>query len=91
MLASNWKLTLVVWAFLPFIAWRSTVMALTLRPIWMRIQEGLARMATVLQEALTGARVVKAFAREEYESEKFQREAQAVFVGLVTSRAACKR
>ncbi|HET8943155.1 MAG TPA: ABC transporter ATP-binding protein, partial [Dehalococcoidia bacterium] len=79
MVTSNWKLTLVVWAFLPFIAWRSTIMALALRPIWMRVQEGLARMTTVLQEALTGARVVKAFAREEYESEKFRREAEAVF------------
>ncbi|HSP55882.1 MAG TPA: ABC transporter ATP-binding protein, partial [Dehalococcoidia bacterium] len=79
MLTSNWKLTIVVWAFLPFIAWRSTVMALTLRPIWMKVQDGLARMTTVLQEALTGARVVKAFAREAYESEKFGREATAVF------------
>lgn len=79
MMATNWKLALVVWAFVPFIAWRSTVMALTLRPIWMRIQEGLARIATVLQEALSGARVVKAFAREDYETEKFQREAEDVF------------
>ena len=79
MLTSNWKLTVVVWVFLPFIAWRSTVMALALRPIWMKVQDGLARMTTVLQEALTGARVVKAFAREHYESEKFGREAAAVF------------
>ena len=82
---TNWKLALVVWAFIPLIAWRSTVMALTLRPIWTKIQEGLARMATVLQEALTGARVVKAFAREEYEGEKFEREAQAVFQDSYTS------
>jgi ATP-binding cassette subfamily B protein len=79
MLFSNWKLTLVVWAFLPLIAWRSAVMALTLRPVWMNIQEGLARMTSVLQEALTGARVVKAFGREDYESEKFGREAEALF------------
>jgi ATP-binding cassette subfamily B protein len=79
MLASSLQLTLVVWAFLPFIAWRSTVMALTLRPIWTRIQEGLARLATVLQEALTGARVVKAFGREEFEQEKFGREAEVLF------------
>ncbi len=85
MLTSNWKLTLVVWAFLPFIAWRSTVMALALRPIWMRVQEGLARMTTVLQEALTGARVVKAFAREDYESEKFRVEAHAVFTDSFAS------
>ncbi len=79
MLATNWKLALVFWAFLPIIAWRSTVMALSLRPIWRSVQDGLARATTVLQEALTGARVVKAFAREEYESRKFQREAEAVF------------
>jgi ATP-binding cassette subfamily B protein len=79
MMATNWKLALVVWAFVPFIAWRSTVMALRLRPIWLRVQEGLARIATVLQESLSGARVVKAFAREDYETEKFQREAEDVF------------
>ncbi len=79
MLVMSWQLALVVWAFIPLIAWRSTVMALTLRPLWTTIQEGLARIATVLQEALTGARVVKAFAREEHEGEKFRREAEALF------------
>jgi ABC-type multidrug transport system fused ATPase/permease subunit len=79
MAVTNWKLTLVAWAFLPLIAWRSSVMALSLRPLWMKIQEGLARLTTVLQEALTGARVVKAFARERYEGDKFRREAEALF------------
>jgi len=79
MLATNWKLALVIWAFVPVIAWRSTVMAFTLRPLWTTIQEGLARMATVLQEALSGARVVKAFAREEYEEQKFRKEAETLF------------
>ena len=85
MVTSNWKLTLVVWAFLPFIAWRSTVMALTLRPIWTRIQDGLARLTTVLQEALTGARVVKAFGREAFEEAKFGTEANALFQDSFTS------
>jgi ATP-binding cassette subfamily B protein len=79
MAVTNWQLTLVAWAFLPLVAWRSTVMALSLRPLWMRIQDGLARLTTVLQEALTGVRVVKAFAREEYEGAKFRREAVALF------------
>jgi ABC-type multidrug transport system fused ATPase/permease subunit len=85
MMVTNWKLALVVWAFIPFIVWRSTVMAFKLRPLWTAIQEGLARIATVLQEALTGARVVKAFAREEYEGEKFRREAEAVYTDSYTS------
>ena len=79
MMVTNWKLALVVWAFIPFIVWRSTVMAFSLRPLWTAIQEGLARLATVLQEALSGARVVKAFAREEHEGDKFRREAEALF------------
>jgi ATP-binding cassette subfamily B protein len=79
MLIANWQLALVVWAFIPFIVWRSTVMAMTLAPIWMSIQQGMAQMATVLQEALSGARVVKAFGREDYEGEKFRREAEDLF------------
>ena len=85
MLATNWRLALVSWAFLPLIAWRSTVMALRLRPLWQSVQEGLARLTTVLQEALTGARVVKAFAREEHESARFRREAEAVFASSYES------
>jgi ATP-binding cassette subfamily B protein len=79
MVITNWQLALVVWLFIPVIAWRSTVMAITLRPLWYKIQEGMARMATVLQEALSGARVVKAFAREEHESAKFREEATALY------------
>ncbi len=79
MLVINWKLALVVWVFLPFITWRAAVMSLTVRPLWMKIQNGMARLTTVLQESLTGARVVKAFAREEYERQKFGREADALF------------
>ena len=51
MVVTNWQLALVVWLFIPIIAWRSTVMTTTLRPIWCTIQERQARMATVLQEA----------------------------------------
>ena len=79
MFFTSWQLALVVWAFIPFIIWRSMVMAFTLRPLWMLIQEGLGKLANVLQEALTGARVVKAFAREEYEGEKFEVEAKELF------------
>jgi ABC-type multidrug transport system fused ATPase/permease subunit len=79
MFITNWQLALVVCAFVPVIAWRSHLMAKTLRPLWYTIQDGMARMATVLQEALAGARVVKAFAREEYESKKFRRESEALY------------
>lgn len=79
MLFANWRLALVSWVFLPPIAWRSVVMTTQLRPIWLRVQDGLARLGTVLQENLTGVRVVKAFSREEHESRKFAVEAGALF------------
>ena len=37
-------------------------------------QEQDARLSTTLQENLTGVRVVKAFARQEYEKDKFERD-----------------
>ncbi|HUF54078.1 MAG TPA: ABC transporter ATP-binding protein [Dehalococcoidia bacterium] len=79
MLVTSWQLALVAWAFVPLIIWRSTVMAFTLRPLWMQIQEGLGKLGATLQEALTGVRVVKAFAREEYEGKKFEAQAQELF------------
>ena len=79
MLVSNWKLALVSWAFLPLIAWRSIVMIARLRPMWMRVQDGLGRMTIVLQESLSGMRVVKAFAGEGEESRKFATEVDAIF------------
>jgi ATP-binding cassette subfamily B protein len=79
MLFANWRLALASWVFLPPIAWRSVVMTTRLRPIWLRVQDGLARLGTVMQENLTGVRVVKAFSREEHESRKFAVEAGALF------------
>src|SRR4030065_2216715 len=79
MRASNWKLALVSWAFLPPIAWLSAAMTARLRPMWMRVQDGLGRMTIVLQESLSGMRVVKAFAAEGQESRKFGAEVDAIF------------
>lgn len=38
------------------------------------IQDQLGALSTVMQESLTGVRVVKAFAREPYEMAKFDQE-----------------
>jgi ATP-binding cassette subfamily B multidrug efflux pump len=45
-----------------------------IRPMFKRIQEQIAVLSTTMQESLTGIRVVKAFAREPHELEKFDRE-----------------
>jgi ABC-type multidrug transport system fused ATPase/permease subunit len=73
------KLALISWAFLPAIAIVSCLMSARLRPLWTLVQDGMGRMGNVLQENLSGVRVVKAFSREDFESEKFHLEAEALF------------
>jgi len=79
MLLADWRLALVTWAFVPLIFWRSAAMSGRLRPLWLSIQDRLGRLTTVLQEALSGFRVVKVFGREAYEADRFAREAEALF------------
>jgi ATP-binding cassette, subfamily B, multidrug efflux pump len=51
----------------------------TVRPLFKRIQDQMGELASAMQESLTGIRVVKAFAREPHELEKFDRENEAWF------------
>ncbi len=72
MFVINWQLALVSVVTLPFLSWRSYVTSAQLRPVWMKIQQNQAEMTQVAEEGLTGIRVVKAFAQEPFESEKFR-------------------
>ena len=75
MLLINWPLALMVWGIMILISARSAFVARRLRPIWNDVQESQAQLGTVLQEALSGIRVVKAFGRSEFEGQKFGRAA----------------
>ncbi|HEY8490570.1 MAG TPA: ABC transporter ATP-binding protein [Dehalococcoidia bacterium] len=79
MISENWRLALVSFSFFPVIAGVSIFMTMRLRPLWLRIQDEQGRLGTVLQENLTGMRVVKAFGREDSESKKFAKEAKTLF------------
>ena len=68
----NWQLALVSLITLPFMGWRSYVLSKRVRPIWTRVQENIAEITRIAEEALTGIRVVKAFSREEFESGRFR-------------------
>ncbi len=49
------------------------------RPMFKRIQEQMGVLSTTMQESMTGIQLVKAFAREPYELEKFERENEEWF------------
>ena len=71
LLRLDWRLGLISVSFMPIVAFHTARVRLQMRVIWLSVQEKMAQLNAVLQENLTGMRVVKAFASEEYESGKF--------------------
>ncbi|GER83082.1 ABC transporter ATP-binding protein [Thermogemmatispora aurantia] len=45
-----------------------------LRPLWEKVQQENGVLGTIMQESLSGMRVVKSFAREPFEVEKYDRQ-----------------
>ena len=85
LLQSNWQLALVTLAVLPFIAYRTTRTSRRLRPVWLSVQQEMAALSTVLQESLSGMRIVKAFGREKEETERFNRQAYTLYERNITA------
>ncbi|MBL6983463.1 MAG: ABC transporter ATP-binding protein [Anaerolineales bacterium] len=67
----NWKLALIVFAIVPVILVFFSIFVRRIMPVSMRVQKKLGALNTILQENLAGMRVVKAFAREDYETARY--------------------
>jgi ATP-binding cassette subfamily B protein len=74
MLLQSVPLALLALIPLPILLIVTLRFGLTVEPMFKRIQEQMGVLSTVMQESLTGIRVVKAFAREPHELDKFDRE-----------------
>jgi ATP-binding cassette subfamily B protein len=70
--ATRWQLALAVLAPMPFVVLISTVFWKPISQLYFRVGQKWARFHMHLNESLTGIRVVKAFAKEDYEYEKFR-------------------
>jgi ABC-type multidrug transport system fused ATPase/permease subunit len=80
MAVTNLTLALIAMVFVPIVAVLSGTMHTRMRPVWLKVQDGMGILGTLLQENLTGMRVVKSFSREDYESRKFAAAADQLFV-----------
>ena len=67
----DWRLTLCLFAIAPFILLIIIKFKNTVGPRHRLLREKMAQMNTAAQENISGNRVVKAFAREDYEIDKF--------------------
>ena len=79
MISTNAKVGLTALAFVPLVAIQASTVSLKLRPIWLKVQDLQGQMSNVLQENLTGQRVVKAFSRTEFEQQKFDAKTTQLF------------
>jgi subfamily B ATP-binding cassette protein MsbA len=69
----NWRLTLITVTVLPAVAWLLTFAARNLRRAGHQVQERLANLTAIVQEAFSAIRVVRSFATEELELARFRK------------------
>ena len=86
----DWKAALVFVVAIPLLAAVVFGVMLWTMPRYKQVQAGLDRVLSATQENLTGVRVVRAFGKEEAETQRFEGENQAlthlqVFVGRVSA------
>ena len=70
----NVKLAFCMLAVLPFTAFATYAQSRRVRPAFRRIRQQFSSLNTFVQENISGNRVVKAFAKEDFEISKFNRE-----------------
>jgi len=73
----NWKLTMLLIVITPILLLITKSFSKHVRPRFVFMREKLSEMNTAAQENIAGNRVVKAFAREEYEKERFEKKNRA--------------
>jgi ATP-binding cassette subfamily B protein len=66
-------LGLVALSFVPIVGVRASVARLKLRDTWMQLQDELSILTQVMEENLSGIRVVRAFAAQAYELVRYDR------------------
>jgi ATP-binding cassette subfamily B protein len=67
----DWQLALVTMICVPILIFLALQVGTRLRPLWNKVQTETGMLGTILQESLSGIRVVKAFVRADFESKKY--------------------
>ncbi|MDR3254191.1 MAG: ABC transporter ATP-binding protein/permease [Synergistaceae bacterium] len=79
----NWKLTLITFTVMPLAALAIDRASDRLRRIGGEIQEQLAQLAGIAQEALSSVRIVRSFATEDMEYERFNVQSGKHFRAII--------
>ncbi|MBT5876725.1 MAG: ABC transporter ATP-binding protein [Candidatus Latescibacteria bacterium] len=79
MVLLNWRLSIVIFVTIPIVMLISRQLGVKIRVLSRSVQDRLAETTAVAEEALTGIRVVKAFARESYETTRYTNATEDLF------------
>jgi ABC-type multidrug transport system fused ATPase/permease subunit len=79
MLWTEWRLALLPLAVTPVVVALAYRYSRVAHPVLREVQQKMADVATVAEENIVGVHVVKSFAREPEEEEKFRRRSESVF------------
>lgn len=82
-IAIDWRLTLAAFLPLPLLAFIQFRLGGQVHDRYKRVQEAFSDLSDRVQENVSGARVVKAFAQEAAEKERFSRSNQRYFENFV--------
>jgi ABC-type multidrug transport system fused ATPase/permease subunit len=83
MFLTNWRLALIALAITPVLITLAYRYSKASHPVLRDVQQRLADVATVAEENIVGVHVVKSFAQEQTEQEKFARRSEAVFARTI--------
>jgi len=75
----NWRLAMISFIVLPVAAFPIIRFGKLFRKLSTRTQEETANVSNILHETFTGARIVKAFTKEDYESGRFKHQVDGLF------------
>jgi len=91
LISTDLVMGLLALSFVPFVAWKSAVSRLKLRGLWWNLQEKMAVLGRIMDENLTGIRVVRAFGAEPFELKKYDfasEEAHSLAAERIKTRVA---
>ncbi|HIP70033.1 MAG TPA: ATP-binding cassette domain-containing protein [Anaerolineae bacterium] len=75
----NWQLTLIILIGIPIITLTMVILGRQIRKASKQVQDALAESANVAEETTSGVRIVKSFAREQYEIGRYTNKVMDIF------------
>jgi subfamily B ATP-binding cassette protein MsbA len=75
----SWRLTALMLVVIPGVVFLTRLLGRRIRQISRLVQDALAEVSAVVEETIGGIRIVKSFAREEYERVRFGQKVHTLF------------